>query len=215
MMEVEQYADVGGGVILSEREHRLSERASHLTRRRYQWIESSINRIGDYIIRRPFISFNEIFKMLEKKWEDIDFNRSLLEEELRTLLIEYIEWWFRDFMSIDDSFEELLKENYYYSVYFTFLQRFILYFNLKYFERYFDIVEGSCIYEPEIEDPETSFPKVIFNIETRDYDLVLDLLEKFIKEQEIMLKYKFQYLTHSDKIYDQFKKTIFLFRRKR
>lgn len=115
----------------------------------------------------------------------------------------YIDEKFRESMTLTNDFNDLLNQDSYFFKYFNWLKRYILQFLYGYDLDHF---HGICDYETEIEDPERRIIKIKIDLPIDDFDFILDLLENFIRKQEMLLIHKFPSLLPN------FKRTYFIFR---
>lgn len=115
----------------------------------------------------------------------------------------YIEDKFAESMSITKNFYNYLNHNSEFSYYFQWLKSFFMHFMIK---NDFDHIHGNCDYKAEIENPDirSIIIKIAFPID--DFDFILDILEKFIEEQEDLIKQEFPSFLST------FKRTYFIFR---
>lgn len=115
----------------------------------------------------------------------------------------YIDEKFTENMVLTKSFVDLIFHNSSFQKYFQWLKKYILEFLNKYNLNHF---HGICDYETEIEDPERKIIKVKINLPIEDFDHILDLLESFIEELEILLTHK------APSLIPYFKRSYFIFR---
>ena len=144
-------------------------------------------------------------ELLDLTYENYGNSKLIFREHL----INFIDNKINDFLIFSEDFNEFLNMNHQYNIYFNWLKKFLLfYFNS--FE--LDHFHGYCIYEMDVEDPARVIVKIKLLLPTKDYILILDLLEDFLKQQEARLYETFSNYENKELIFNFFKRTYFIFR---
>lgn len=154
------------------------------------------------------IKINDFWEKNKQDLEEIFYTLyDMKNYDSKSLFIKfrenYIEDEFAKSISITKNFNDYLIHNYGYSYYFNWLKQFILQFFRKDEIIHF---HGICDYKVEIENPDKKRILIKIDIPIDNFDLILDLLENFIKVQEELIKREYPiFLSH-------FKRTYFIFR---
>ncbi len=163
-------------------------------------------------IEKPYYSFDEVLRMQEDlNLQQLDISNyppEIVKMCLEAYLRLHVNMQFAEIFTISQNFEIFLSNNDFYSIYFSFLKRFLLLFFRR---KGFSGVEGKCKYEPDPGEMENYYPKIEIYLPNRDYDEILDILEIFIEIQELYFRKRFINTRYFEPIKNQFKKTKFLF----
>jgi hypothetical protein len=178
--------------------------------------ERTLRKLVVLFIDNPWLSFRDFWNLAKDKINAVlkDFKSPSMskKEFLQWVLFEGIDRLFQEHLEIKPEFNNLLRDDSDYHLYFHILERDFIFISSSLKNINFNQIRGKCTYKPDIEDPDIKVPKIKVYFPTDDFDLVLDVLEEFLKTHEKLLKLKYDEGL-SEILLKQLKRTAFIFRR--
>ncbi len=164
------------------------------------------------------LHFEKILNILEEfflceKLFNLPFKSSIFYNNSKysfyKLVSNRIKSYFNNYFSISSNFMNLLKYNDIFYEYFEVFKKFVLFFlNKQGINKFY----GECLYEPDIEDPETKLIKIKIYLPYDDFNKIIDIWEKFQLDEQKYLNYLFFNHPYKKDILQIYKKKYLIFR---
>jgi len=185
----------------------------------FRWInERALSKLVLLFIEKPWLSFREFWNLTKDKINAVLKNYKsptiTKKEFLQWILFEGIDNLFQNHLEIKPEFNNLLRKDSNYHIYFHILERDFISISSNLKNINFNKIRGKCLYYPEIEEPDVKVPKIIVQFPTEDFDFVLDTLENFLDEHQALIHHRYE-KRMSEFLLEQFKRTTFIFERNR